>query len=298
MNKKNTNDISIISTNINENNDVFTNTSKSTYKSKTPATKNKKTKSQKSEPITGEVIDKVLPMNMTNAITPSSDDITLTPSEYFHKIKGMMEENTEENMSTLITNALTLLKKPIITGQSRMAKNIFNTTQVLMKELEAVNNGFTTYVKRETLLYYIDKVSSKVAKIINLTDYEREIPDDVFERLLIAKNIFDDFVVVFTDYTGESERKIEKRKRDKDPILFGLFLVPGEDQTVYFPRFYFIGDWVDQYCDLTLDKMIEEYKRSTGNDMSNSIAESFSLDDVKNTLKEYQDLFEKHDEAK
>ena len=25
-------------------------------------------------------------------------------------------------------------------------------------------------------------------------------------------------------------------------------------------RFYFLGDWVDEYCDLTLDKMVEQYK--------------------------------------
>lgn len=28
---------------------------------------------------------------------------------------------------------------------------------------------------------------------------------------------------------------------------------------------YFIGDWVDEYCDLTLDKMIKEVVEKEGN---------------------------------
>ena len=49
---------------------------------------------------------------------------------------------------------------------------------------------------------------------------------------------------------------MEKERRDKDPILFGVF----KNDTNVADRFYFLGDWVDEYCDLTLDKMIEKYK--------------------------------------
>ena len=71
-----------------------------------------------------------------------------------------------------------------------------------------------------------------------------------------TKNIFDEFYVIFTDYTGSEERKVEKERRDKDPILFGVF----KNATNVADRFYFLGDWVDEYCDLTLDKMIEQYQ--------------------------------------
>lgn len=209
----------------------------------------------------------------------------ISPSDYFHKIKGMMSENSPENVRTLLQNSLTLMKKPIITGQTKMADDIYTVTQVLLKELKVVEAGFTTYVKRDDLIYYIDKVANKVAKLIDIKNYEREIPDDVFEKLIAAKEIFDDFIIVFTDYTGESERQIEKKKRDKDPILFGVFKMshPGKS-TIYFSRLYFIGDWVDEYCDLTLDKMIEEYKSKTGKDITNTIHSDMSVDDIRNAI--------------
>ncbi|MDU7184950.1 MAG: hypothetical protein E6294_02830, partial [Klebsiella sp.] len=68
------------------------------------------------------------------------------------------------------------------------------------------------------------------------------------------KDKFDEFFIVFTDYTGEKEREVKKERIEKDPILFGAFL--NEETKVVADRFYFLGDWIDEYCDLTLDKMI------------------------------------------
>ena len=76
----------------------------------------------------------------------------------------------------------------------------------------------------------------------------------------MVKGIFDELYVVFTDYTGKEERKVEKERRDKDPILFGVF----KNNAVVADRFYFLGDWVDEYCDLTLDKLIDQYKDKKG----------------------------------
>ena len=230
--------------------------------------------------ITGDILGST---ETENKLEESEEPIS--PSDYFHKIKGMMSENSPENVRTLLQNSLTLMKKPMITGQTKMADDIYTVTQVLLKELKVVEAGFTTYVKRDDLIYYIDKVANKVAKLIDIKNYEREIPDDVFEKLIAAKEIFDDFIIVFTDYTGESERQIEKKKRDKDPILFGVFKMsqPGKS-TIYFSRLYFIGDWVDEYCDLTLDKMIEEYKSKTGKDITNTIHSDMSVDDIRNAI--------------
>jgi hypothetical protein len=88
----------------------------------------------------------------------------------------------------------------------------------------------------------------------------REVPDELVDVVDKTKDIFDQFYVVFTDYTGKEERKVEKERRDKDPILFGVF----KNNTTVSDRFYFLGDWVDEYCDLTLDKMVEQYKEKNG----------------------------------
>lgn len=68
--------------------------------------------------------------------------------------------------------------------------------------------------------------------------------------------------VVFTDYTGKVERTIEKERREKDPILFGTFQKQRGNTrnsgNLINDRFYYLGDWEDEYCDLTMDKFLKE----------------------------------------
>lgn len=185
----------------------------------------------------------------------------LTPTQYFEMLKGMKKDITEYDILNVLNNCLTLMEKPKKTGQKKMAKKVYEQSQILMKELKAVKAGFNIYVLREDILYYIENIAKKTVKIIELENYERDIPDDVCDKLMEAQPYFDEFFVVFTDYTGEAERTVEKEKRDKDPILFGVIHHPNKDRALT-NRFYFIADWVDEYCDLTLEELCMQYEGS------------------------------------
>lgn len=185
----------------------------------------------------------------------------LTPTQYFDILKGMKKDITEEDLLNVLNNCLTLMEKPKKTGQKKMAKKVYEQSQILLKELKAVKAGFNIYVLREDILYYIENIAKKTVKIIELENYERDIPDDVCDKLMEAQPYFDEFFVVFTDYTGEAERTVEKEKRDKDPILFGVIHHPNKDRALT-NRFYFIADWVDEYCDLTLEELCMQYEGS------------------------------------
>ena len=111
-----------------------------------------------------------------------------------------------------------------------------------------------------------------------------EIPDDLVETITKTKDLFDEFYVVFTDYTGKEERKVEKERRDKDPILFGVF----KNSVNVSDRFYFLGDWVDEYCDLTLDKMVEEYKAKKGKDIVVTTEIPATSEELLERLKSYK----------
>lgn len=126
------------------------------------------------------------------------------------------------------------------------------------KEREIVRLGVNTFVYRDDIEFYISNVASDVVKIIDLESYEREIPDEIVDIIAQVKDKFDQLYVVFTDYTGKVERQITNERRAKDPILFGTFQ-NGKTRSVI-DRFYYLGDWVDEYCDLTLDKMVNETK--------------------------------------
>lgn len=58
---------------------------------------------------------------------------------------------------------------------------------------------------------------------------------------------------MYVDYTGEKLKTNSDKIREKDPILFGVFSFQPD-------VLYYIVDWIDEYCDLTLDKLLTEIK--------------------------------------
>ena len=135
---------------------------------------------------------------------------------------------------------------------------------------------------KEDIEKYIDDISKNTVKIIELENYEREIPDEIVEIIEKTKDIFDKMYVLFTDYTGKITKEISKERRDKDPILFGVF--SDEKSRAIVDRFYYLGDWEDEYCDLTLEKMINDYKKKGRQDILKHIITPKSLDELKKEL--------------
>lgn len=76
--------------------------------------------------------------------------------------------------------------------------------------------GINTFIYRDDIEEYIDSVVKDTVKIIELENYEREIPDDIVSIIEKVKDKFDQLYVVFTDYTGKVERQIEKERRENE----------------------------------------------------------------------------------
>lgn len=140
-----------------------------------------------------------------------------------------------------------------------MVRRLAYTCSIVRKERQLLKQGIDVFVLREDIEDYISQVKDKVIKVIELENYPRSIPDEIVERVssLKEQKIFDAYYVVFTDYTGEVERQVQQEQRRKDPILFGTFEQKIDGIWDIYDRFYFIGDWEDEYCDLTLTKMVE-----------------------------------------
>ena len=189
----------------------------------------------------------------------------LSPQEYFDKMKDKKNNVTCDTLKNIYENCLELANKYKITGQIRGLRKILFCMESIEKELKLVEMGITTFIYKDDIDFYIDTVTnnrerlSRPIKIIELERYEREIPDEIVEVIDKTKELFDQMYIVYTDYTGREERKIDAAKKQKDPILFGTF--QNKEKKVVIDRFYYLGDWVDEYCDLTLDKMVNETKK-------------------------------------
>lgn len=189
----------------------------------------------------------------------------LSPQEYFEVMKNKKNTISSKDLEKIYENCLELANKYRITGQIRGLRKILFCMESIEKEQRLVEMGITTFIYRDDIDFYIDSVSrnrnqdKRPIKIIELERYEREIPDEIVDVIDKTKELFDQMYIVYTDYTGKEERKIEAEKKQKDPILFGTF--QNREKKVCVDRFYYLGDWVDEYCDLTLDKMINETEK-------------------------------------
>ena len=82
-----------------------------------------------------------------------------------------------------------------------------------------------------------------------------DIPEEVYEikKDVDERKIFDKYVILHYEpkEDGHEMTKEEKEKK-KDPILFGVIKNSR--------KLYFVADWKDEYCDLTLEEMFKVLK--------------------------------------
>jgi hypothetical protein len=227
-------------------------------------------------------IDDMIKENMGAVQEAPIKNEALTPAEYFGAIKERKNHVTDEDLGKVYDNCLELLNKYKITGQVKGMHKLLFHLECIEKEREIVKAGIDTFVYRDDIEYYIDNVADDVVKIIDIESYEREIPDEIVHIIANYGSMFDQLYIVFTDYTGEVERKVEQERRAKDPILFGVFQ-DNKSRSVI-DRFYYLGDWVDEYCDLTLDKMVNESQTAGRRNIAHSIKTPADIEELKAQL--------------
>ena len=209
--------------------------------------------------VMGEIVNEVKYIDIGDKSYPEDQ---VTPSIYFEYVKGLKQQVNYAEYDIIIDTALKMMEKTKITGQVNMAKKLTHQVELALRELDAAKAGFDIFVNRKDIERYIQKVEKKVIKVIELKNYSREIPDEVIDKIAKAREIFDELYIVFTDYTNKEAKKVAKARRDKDPIVFGAFKDTDESNNSNRPyledRFFFIADWVDEKCDLTLEQIVHD----------------------------------------
>lgn len=218
------------------------------------------------------------------------DEESVTPSVYFDYVKGLKQKLNKQEYDIIINTALTLLEKTKITGQTSMAKELTHQVELALRELDAANDGFDIFIDRKDIERYITKVKNKVVKIVELNKYEREIPDEIVEKLNKAQKHFDQIYVFFTDYTTNETKKVAKERRDKDPIMLGAFHDKDDmlENKIYLEdRMFFIADWVEEKCDLTLEQIVRDIKDQEGKDITYRVSTPEDEQAVKDMMKSF-----------
>jgi hypothetical protein len=215
------------------------------------------------------------------------DNETIDPLTYFDYVKSKTEEMSDYKLNDILQNINYLADKAYKTGQTEQLikmKTFF--IECIEREYKLLEMGITKYVYSDDITMYINHIGNKEVKIIELNRYPREIPDELVDTITKTKGIFDNYYVLFTDYTGKVERQVKRELREKDPILFGAFI--RTNSTELYERLYYLGDWADEYCDLTLDKFITNFKQHTNQNPVQEIKVNLTLDELRDKLNGYK----------
>lgn len=220
-----------------------------------------------------------------------TEDGSIDPQNYFDYIKSKKNVCTDEFLNKLYDVTLEQVRKAMITGQNLVVRRLHYALNVIEKEHALVKLGIDTFVLREDIEYFIEKIENKRVKVVDLEFFPRDIPTEIVERIAMLKEhkIFDNFYVVFTDYTGkisnETKKAVKKEEIRKDPIIFGTFEQKIDGVFDICDRFYYVGDWEDEYCDLTLTKMVQKMSEAGKSDITHTA--SIGEDITPEAIREY-----------
>ena len=174
----------------------------------------------------------------------------ITIQEFFSSVK-----NSAEELKIVTERAAgyeAAMAKAQESGQRALYESLVAGLAATRAEAQLVATGLTTYLEEARIVEFA-KRAKKGLRLDWVANFVRTIPDEVLARKSRADalGIFDNYVVLHYDPTAKSwsETEAERRERKRDPILFGV--IKGRR------RLYFVGDWVDELCDLTLDQIAD-----------------------------------------
>lgn len=141
------------------------------------------------------------------------------------------------------------------TGQVALKEKLFG--QLVINKYESIlyANGYNKLIT-EDVMVDLTKKAPKALSLNYIANYTRTIPLNTIKKKLELDEleIFDNYVILSYDPTGMSYAQTVKErqkeiKKAKDPILFGV--IAGSN------KLYYIDDWVDEYCDLRLENIVD-----------------------------------------
>lgn len=184
----------------------------------------------------------------------NKDIYTINVIELFDRVKVLAGKERE-----FIDRAeiyLRLIHKAIALNQETQLENLVSELVIHIYESVLAVSGINRYINISDLVT-LQKKCEKQLDIDYIKDFTRIIPDSVAEKKVWADNlcVFDNYVILYYDPSGKSSDFTEKEKKEldrikKDPILFGV--IQGSE------KLYYIDSWIDEFCDLTWDQVVEK----------------------------------------
>jgi len=174
--------------------------------------------------------------------------------KFFDQVKLTTKESAKDYIDR-IKPYIVALKKANDMGQTALVDEL--TAQIFNNKYESIlkAEGFYYKITEEQLVNFVKK-TEKGVRLDYIKNFTRNIPEEVLAKKIKADSllVFDNYCVLYYDpnvksYKLTKEEKDEIRRKKSDPILFGMI---NDSHNLYY-----IADWIDDYCDLTLEEFIK-----------------------------------------
>lgn len=199
----------------------------------------------------------------------------LTIKNFFKKIKLIKEKNVirKKDLSKQIQEIDKQIKSAEELGQYILVDKLNNIKRTIKEEQYILENKDITslkYIYLSDLKKYIKSVENKYTKIVNLSEYDRLIPEENAKEIMEFKkdNIFERYIVVYNDISDKENDSVVKdsveriKHEARDPVVFGCFYnkVKVKEHEINQPgeKLYFITEWEDSEHDISLEDIIEK----------------------------------------
>jgi len=192
-------------------------------------------------------------------ILKNSEGKDLNPALVFRLIKNKFNTIGDLKYKSRMKKIKALADKYLKLGHNALAEKFQKELleEIVFAELKGA--GISLYIEKSFINKYKYKVKGGHISDTKFKDYTKEIPEDILKRKkqLDKMKMFTDYVIYhYWDEKAEAKKekkeKItpEEKARMKDPILFGIRKEMPD-------RLFFIGDWIDEHCDLTFADLID-----------------------------------------
>ena len=170
--------------------------------------------------------------------------------KFFSLVKSTSKESafTYKNR---ISNYLRALHNAVDMGQTALQEELLKGLITNKYESLLFSEGYYYVIDEETIVKFINKCE-KGLSLDYIKNFAKPIPQEVVNKIskLNELEVFDNYVVLHYDPEKKAVKETEyERAKRKDPIIFGL--IAGSK------KLYYVTDWIDEYCDLTLEKFID-----------------------------------------
>lgn len=174
--------------------------------------------------------------------------------QFFDSMKTLLKSETL-TYAARIKPYIVALKQAHDLGQEALAQNLVSSMFINKYESILFAGGIRHKVTENQVVRFVRK-AEKGLRLDYIKNFARPLPESAVAAKKSADKllVFDNYVILHFDPElksfAEMQADIEKQRQKKaDPIMFGV--ISGSK------NLYYITDWVDDYCDLTLDKFVE-----------------------------------------